>query len=268
MGIDQSQQNDPYFIVQIVVLSRSMVIKTMQIKVHPQKSIKQLKRDIEKREGISWMEQQLYLKGRKLKDELTLSDYKISQNSMLCLLPKVSNSKTKIQMDSNIKRTTIQIFVKVINNSKIFTFDVCVTDSIQSVKKIICNKLGVNIQQQKLATSSGTPLRDELKLMDYNIKNDQTLYFGSWKIRKVILSVGDKIDCRDRWGKWCLSEIKKYKYPDEAIPHGELNQTQEAEIDRIVCLDAVYVHYISWEEKWNEWIFIKNNTVCDCSGLC
>eukprot|EP01084_Bolivina_argentea_P061282 111997_1 len=144
MGIDQSQQNDSYFIVKIAVLSRSMVIsKTTQVqdritlKVHPQKSIKQLKKDIEKREGISWMEQQLYLKGRKLKNELSLSDYKISQNSMLYLLPKASNSRTKIkiQIDSNIKRTTIQIFVKVINNSKIFTFDVFVTDSIQSVKK-------------------------------------------------------------------------------------------------------------------------------------
>eukprot|EP01084_Bolivina_argentea_P236360 397442_1 len=178
------------------------------------------------------------------------------------------------QYEQNIlsKQTTIQIFVQVIDkhNSKIFMLDVCVSDSIQDVKDILCNKCSVYILQERLATSSGRLLRDDLKLMDYNIQHESILQVHSTtnalQISRIYasgqyLSVGTKIDCFESY-HWCASEITKCKYPKELIPVDELNKIQKLDVDRLMHLAAVYV------KCYDEWIFIEHNTFCYCSDLC
>ena len=34
-------------------------------------------------------------------------------------------------------------------------------------------------------------------------------------------------------------------------------------------LEGVFIHYVGWDKKWDQWIFIiPNDTICDCSGPC
>ena len=31
---------------------------------------------------------------------------------------------------------------------------------------------------------------------------------------------------------------------------------------------AIFVHFVKWEEKWDEWIFIEDDTMCNCYKGC
>ena len=84
--------------------------------------------------------------------------------------------------------------------------------------------------------------------------------------------VKDQFDCRDRWGNWYLAEINHYKASDEMVPsiyYSALNETQQQKYQELIKLEGIFVHYIAWDKKWDEWIFITpNQTICDCKGKC
>eukprot|EP01084_Bolivina_argentea_P261282 441474_1 len=90
---------------------------------------------------------------------------------------------------------------------------------------------------------------------------------------KIKFSVGSEIDGRDRWGKWYLSVIKYHKPKTQKLKDStkkkyKLSKVQEKDCKKLEKLEAVYVHYKAWEEKWDEWIFIEENTICNCNGPC
>ncbi len=83
----------------------------------------------------------------------------------------------------------------------------------------------------------------------------------------------DTIDGRDRWGKWYEAVIKYHKPCNEPLPKKQkLSKTQEKmEGSELIAMEAIYIHYKAWQEKWDEWIFIppsKNNIICGCKSLC
>eukprot|EP01083_Nonionella_stella_P214898 773923_1 len=86
----------------------------------------------------------------------------------------------------------------------------------------------------------------------------------SWKN----FAIGDKIDCRDQWGKWYYSEIKKYKNITDKISEDEfkkMDKKQRKQKDKLNNLEAICVNYIGWDEKYNEWIFIEDGLFCNCN---
>eukprot|EP01084_Bolivina_argentea_P176127 304839_1 len=96
--------------------------------------------------------------------------------------------------------------------------------------------------------------------------NERYDYFISYYLRKYNLTIseglfqilyrfgndGDEIDCRDKYAKWCLSKIIQQTKPTDLFPQ----------------LEAVYIHYIGWDAKYDEWIFIKDDILCECNGKC
>ena len=82
------------------------------------------------------------------------------------------------------------------------------------------------------------------------------------------IKVGAQIDCRDRWGKWYQSKIMKYKKANKPMPRkAKLTRNQEQNILELQKFDAVYIHYLKWEEKWDEWIFRPSEKICNCDGI-
>eukprot|EP01083_Nonionella_stella_P182060 653978_1 len=83
--------------------------------------------------------------------------------------------------------------------------------------------------------------------------------------------VGDYLDVRDRWGKWEEAIVKVHKHAKDDMPNKSppLKKEQQKEIDNLEHLEALYVHYTPWDDKWNEWIFIQpGRTICKCRTMC
>eukprot|EP01083_Nonionella_stella_P102852 293072_1 len=81
--------------------------------------------------------------------------------------------------------------------------------------------------------------------------------------------VGDVLDARDRWGQWYEAKIKIHKPIKEDMPKKGLKKEQTKEIDKLKNLEAIFVRYPGWDEKYNEWIFIDpERTFCKCGALC
>eukprot|EP01083_Nonionella_stella_P282233 960452_1 len=85
---------------------------------------------------------------------------------------------------------------------------------------------------------------------------------------KFVIKIGEKIDARDRWGKWYVAEIQQHKKATDTFKMKRLHKAQQKDIDTLLKLEGVFVKYLEWDEKWAEWIFIKPNTICVCSDTC
>ncbi len=70
---------------------------------------------------------------------------------------------------------TMQIFVNTDMHNRTLTLSVKASDSIESLKTKICDKIQVPTHLQRLSTAYGKQLRDQLCLMDYGIHNESTL---------------------------------------------------------------------------------------------
>eukprot|EP01083_Nonionella_stella_P037264 101584_1 len=83
--------------------------------------------------------------------------------------------------------------------------------------------------------------------------------------------VGDHLDVRDGCGKWYDVIVKIHKQAKEKIPKQSppLNKEQIRYIEYFKHLEALYVDYTAWDDKWSEWIFIEpGRTVCTCHAAC
>ena len=89
------------------------------------------------------------------------------------------------------------------------------------------------------------------------------------------LTKGIAIDCKDRWKKWYQSRIKYVKQAGEAVPEEPkfqydqlMKRRKPNEISQLQEQCGVLVHYDGWQQKWDEWIFFDENTMCSCHQRC
>lgn len=80
-------------------------------------------------------------------------------------------------MHSENNNGNLQIFVKGPNGR---TISICLSamETVESVKQQLQDKTGIP-QDEQLLIFSGKPLKNGLKLSDYNIKNESTLHLHS-----------------------------------------------------------------------------------------
>eukprot|EP01083_Nonionella_stella_P037262 101582_1 len=120
---------------------------------------------------------------------------------------------------------------------------------------------------------------NEIKSVVNKVVVDQA--YSKWKKERVgkdaeyepemTFKVEDHLDVRNRWGAWCEAVVKIHKHAKDDMPNKSppLKKEQQKMIDDLKHLEALYVHYTAWEDKWNEWIFVDpGRNICKCRTMC
>ena len=112
--------------------------------------------------GIPAKQQELFFEDIKLKDDHTLNDYNIQNESTLCLALRHRGDDIRLFVKSSTGKTTI-------------TLDVVSKDTVENVKRKITDEVGTPIDQQRL-TFYDQELEDGRTLRDYDIQSKSTLH--------------------------------------------------------------------------------------------
>ena len=149
--------------------------------------------------------------GKELKDNKTLSEYNIENQSVLHLILRLSEVKNDIQ-----------IFVRL-EDGKELSLNVNPLDTVENVKYKIQDIEGYKPSQQTLIFSSQT-LEDNKNLSEYNIQNKSTLHLfirlkgDKNTIQIIFKTLTGKIITLDVEPSDTIEKVKKKFYEKEGVP--------------------------------------------------
>ena len=132
--------------------------QTITLEVEASDTVKKIKSKLKDKEGIPLWKQRLFFAEKQLEDDCLLSDHNIWNESTLHL----------------IQQHVMQISVKTLN-CEIFNFDIQPHDTIDNLKSMIQEKVGIPPDQQRLLYS-GKLLEDGHTLSDYNVQKESTIH--------------------------------------------------------------------------------------------
>ena len=131
-----------------------MTGKTITLEVEPSDTIKKVKRKIQDKEGIPPSQQHLIFRRQELKDHQTLDEYKVTDKSSVHL-----------RLEDELDR--ILINVEFPSGRKIF-INVSPKDDFESVRKIIYDREGIPVDQQRLSFVGKEVVDNHLPLSEYD----------------------------------------------------------------------------------------------------
>ncbi|PWA38164.1 polyubiquitin [Artemisia annua] len=191
--------------------------KTFSLGVSPSTNLGEVKTMIRDKEGLGKLNQRLFFAGmQNVKIKRTLSDYNITGNSVLYLVP--------------VCRGDLKITVETISGKRI-PLDVDCRHTVKELKALIQDKeLGIHPDQQALVYA-GHRLEDGIILSRYSVQNESTvrlvddtvtrlqIYFLIDVTGKTIhleVESSDTIHNEKSIGVW-VEEVADHKYATQVI---------------------------------------------------
>ena len=136
------------------IFIKTLTGKTITLKVEPSDTIKNVKLKIQDKEGIPPSQQHLIFKRQELKDQQTLDEYKVTDKSSVHL-----------RLEDELDR--ILISVEFPSGRKIF-INASSRDDFESVRKMIYDREGIPVDQQRLSFAGKEVVDDHLPLSEYH----------------------------------------------------------------------------------------------------
>ena len=189
------------------IFFKTLTGKTVALDVKPMNSIEKVKEKIGKVEGISPNQQYLFFKGKELEDGGTLEDYKVPTEATLHL-----------RLEGQLGRMLINVKMPT---GKTTTLDVLPSDSVEDIKKKICDKEGIPPVKQ-LLTFDHEELKDSHTLSDYNNPIESNLRLDVTHRDGAMLFVktgsGKTVITLDFVSKDTIQDVKKKIADEVGIP--------------------------------------------------
>ena len=136
------------------IFIKTLTGKIITLEVEPSDTIKNVKRKIQDKEGVPPSQQHLIFKRQELKDHRTLGEYKVT-----------NESSVHLRLGDELDR--ILINVEFSTGRKIF-INVTPKDDFESVRKIIYDREGIPVDQQRLSFADKEVVDDHLPLSEYH----------------------------------------------------------------------------------------------------
>ena len=138
----------------IIIFVKTLTGKILALNVEPSDTIKNVKLKIQGKLSIPSSQQHLIFRRQELKDHQTLDEYKVTEKSSIHL-----------RLQDELDR--ILINVEFPSGRKIF-INVSPGDDFESVRKIICDREGIPVDQQRLSFVGKEVVDDHLPLSEYD----------------------------------------------------------------------------------------------------
>ena len=138
----------------IIIFVKTLTGKILALNVEPSDTIKNVKLKIQGKLSIPSSQQHLIFRRQELKDHQTLDEYKVTEKSSIHL-----------RLQDELDR--ILINVEFPSGRKIF-INVSPGDDFESVRKIICDREGIPVDQQRLSFVGKEVVDNHLPLSEYD----------------------------------------------------------------------------------------------------
>ena len=138
----------------IIIFVKTLTGKILALNVEPSDTIKNVKLKIQGKLSIPSSQQHLIFRRQELKDHQTLDEYKVTEKSSVHL-----------RLQDDLDR--ILINVEFPSGRKIF-INVSPGDDFESVRKIICDREGIPVDQQRLSFVGKEVVDNHLPLSEYD----------------------------------------------------------------------------------------------------
>ena len=138
----------------ILIFVKTLTGKILALDVEPSDTIKNVKLKIQDKVGIPLSQQHLIFRRQELKDHQTLDEYKVTDKSSVHL-----------RLENELDR--ILVNVEFPSGRKIF-INVSPKDDFESVRKMIYNREGIPVDQQRLSFVGKEVVDDHLPLSEYD----------------------------------------------------------------------------------------------------
>ena len=138
----------------IIIFVKTLTGKILALNVEPSDTIKNVKLKIQGKLSIPSSQQHLIFRRQELKDHQTLDEYKVTEKSSVHL-----------RLQDELDR--ILINVEFPSGRKIF-INVSPGDDFESVRKIICDREGIPVDQQRLSFVGKEVVDNHIPLSEYD----------------------------------------------------------------------------------------------------